>query len=1133
MRGDGSSDRRLLADGRGRIPFAVVAVLLLVSAVVLVGYLETRGSPDADTDVSLAIDRTDAAVQTALRDATASAAHRAAEEPLTAPANTSYGDALDPDRPFVSYLEGLVYLAAADRFETTGQRVGAVETSVSLPAVSDAERFGEALDRVEVTETEPGLLRVEVDGVRVDAHREGERVASETRAVTVSVPTPVLQQHERTETFQSRLDTGITSPDIGFTHRFNARIYALGWLRGYAQYSGLSVTEVIANRHVEPSANSALYRTQQDVFGTADPRLADGVRRGWFCMAAQDAEGLYGGYTGGSPEIADDICTASEWVFGERHTAELPEFDTLDVLANTPGINGEHTIGVNETAYSPLRTLVAGDEKHSIEQAIERAFTIETAIDAGIDVLDTPEFDHERPHPDAVTVETDRSHRRVTVTDGAVEPGDPTTDGTYYRFADVETALEVDETVTWKWTENGSTETVTTTTTDSIDLLVTVRLAENETAPSLHVDSVTGDLGVEHRYEFGPGSPAEDQTVPAPGFRNYADRQTQIAEHVVGGPGLSAFGSWLGTQWANVTSIEGLGLPATQKIVLDIGGRQERKLVRTALGDVQTLQQEVEGITHTFERADLVHGADEVGPVGELTAKVADERNGYLDRETDYENVGQQAVYEVRYAYFEQLLEDLSRLESAHSEVMSELDSQLDDVDSSLDHARSFLRSGVSAERPDPVPIESPPLTPEITYEVSGSPTYLAGEVITTEEVPAVTQGAEFSPFAARTTNYLKLPYQQIVSSIVGHLLEFLGLGDPEVELTLRTAGEALRAGELAGDAADADEGYGDGKRLDTLARDLELAVESALHGTEGFTSQFGVELVAELYGVDPDYPSVGRPPFADNETYSLAYEVTRAATTDAVADYDSTAEAAIAIGGGTATEPLIAGVGDALDGENLTRPSYARHLTGQEWQAVVASAVRPALDRAAANATGTLDGTDTIERLDTETRRALANVSADIVDERLVAHVENSTFDLSEYEDWVGDRDQIDTPVRVPAGLPLLPLPSHWVATMNLWDIDADGQYARFELVANMSAPGRATSTTYVRENTTVTLDVGGEERTLGRVEPIGFDGRSLLVVVVPPGGIGVGDRDDENPECTETYPVVGPVDGTETACG
>jgi hypothetical protein len=40
------------------------------------------------------------------------------------------------------------------------------------------------------------------------------------------------------------------------------------------------------------------------------------------------------------------------------------------------------------------------------------------------------------------------------------------------------------------------------------------------------------------------------------------------------------------------------------------------------------------------------------------------------------------------------------------------------------------------------------------------------------------------------------------------------------------------------------------------------------------------------------------------------------------------------------------------------------------------------------------------------------------------------------------------------------------------------------------------------------------------------------VLVVVVPPGGIGVGDRDDVNPKCTPTYPVVGPFDAEDTAC-
>lgn len=140
--GRGDSDEqqrsdRLLGDGRARVPFAIIAVLLLVSAVALVGYLETRGSAETDTDASLAMDRTDASIQTTLRDATASATQEAAAEPLTAIANTSWGGALDPGRPFVSYLKGLVYLEARERFAAAGQRVGDVETTVSLAPITD------------------------------------------------------------------------------------------------------------------------------------------------------------------------------------------------------------------------------------------------------------------------------------------------------------------------------------------------------------------------------------------------------------------------------------------------------------------------------------------------------------------------------------------------------------------------------------------------------------------------------------------------------------------------------------------------------------------------------------------------------------------------------------------------------------------------------------------------------------------------------------------------------------------------------------------------------------------------------------------------------------------------------------
>jgi hypothetical protein len=1125
-RGNGLAGFR--RDSRGRVPFAMVAVLLLVSAVAVVGYLETRGPGETDTDPALAMDRTESAVQTALRDATASAAQQAASEPLTAPANTSYGHALNRDRPFVSYLEALVYLEAQERLADTGQRVDNVRTTVSLPPVGDNESFEQALDRVDIAETEPGLLEVELKSIELVATRGGEWVASRNETVTLSVPTPVLQQHDRTEAFQERLNAGVTS-DGSFSQRFNARTYALGWVRGYAQYGGLPVTEVIANRHVVPSANSALYRTQQDVFGAADPNLNSAVRRGWFCMVAKDAEGLYNGYNGGGTDIANDICEASEWVLGQKHNGALPEApDTVELLGEATGMNQKQTIGVNETAYSPLRTLIAGSDEHSIAGAIERAFTIEADIEAELTATG-PEFDHTQPHPDAEPTGTERSHSGLSVDSGTVVPGNPAANGTYHEFTDLNVGIEVTEKRVWEWTENGSTETETTEKTGTVDVTGTVRLVEGETAPDLHSDRYNRNLGVEYSYRRGPASTDEQRTVPT-GFRNYADSERRLTEAVLGGTDLAALEGWLADRWGNVTEESQVDLPGTREVVLELDADEEATLVSTAIDDISQLQETVERINHTFQRTELIRGEDETGPVGTLAAAVAEQQELYLDREQAYESVGQQVVYEVREAYFEQLIQDLERLDGAHGAVMGELDSHLDGIDSGLDDALSFLQQGVKGvtggEGGSPS-LDSPELTPNITYEVSGSPTYLAGEVVTSEEVPAVEQGGNFSPLAARNRNYLKLPYDTVINGILNTVLDVLNLGgDSDAELTLRTAGEALRAGTLAEDAAAADGSYASGEELGALTDSLETAVDD---GIDEFTDQMGIEIVREVYGAEPDAPLL-QPPYS-NETHAAVAEAVAEAATNTTNTY-STAEAAIAVGGGNATEPLAGKVGAALDDGGIERPPYAESLSSNEWRAVVASAVRPAVDRAAANATATLDDTSLVESLDNQTREALANVSSDILKERLDASIDNGTFDLSEYESWVGNGSDIDTPVRVPAGLPILPVPTMWVATVNLWDIDAHGQYARFEVAANMSAPGRATSTTYVRENTTVETEIAGESRRLGRVKPIEFDGRSLLVVVVPPGGIGVGDRDDEDPECTETYPTVGGFEQTERHC-
>lgn len=92
-----------------------------------------------------------------------------------------------------------------------------------------------------------------------------------------------------------------------------------------------------------------------------------------------------------------------------------------------------------------------------------------------------------------------------------------------------------------------------------------------------------------------------------------------------------------------------------------------------------------------------------------------------------------------------------------------------------------------------------------------------------------------------------------------------------------------------------------------------------------------------------------------------------------------------------------------------------------------------------------------------------------------------------------------------VPAGLPVSPTFSPWVATVNVWVIESRGAYGRFAVRTGLG------STTYVRDGTSVALDVDGDHAAerLGRNERITFSVRTVAVVAVPSGGLGIGDTD------------------------
>lgn len=1117
-------------DDRARVPFAVVGVLLLVSSLALVGYVDTRESAEPETDATLAMDRTEAAVQTALRDGAVRAAERAAEQPVTDPADTDYGAVLDEDRPFRSYLEGLVYLEVADRLDAVGQQVGDVATRAALPPVTDTESFATVIDRVSVTAggTDDGLLTVELDGVEMTGERNGAVFEQRTESMTVSVPTPVLQLHDRTEQFQERLDAPVHRS--GLTQRFNARIYAMGWARGYAQYGGAPVTEVIANRHVEPAVNSALYRTQQDVFGAADPRLENAVRRGWLCMAAQDAEELYGSYTADTVGGAGDVCDVSEWLLGDRHTGALPDAPgTLDLLGSAPGMDAEHTIGVNETAYLPLRTLLQSSGANSISGAIDRIFTVEAALDTTLET-EPPAFAHERPDPVATQAQAEREHSHVTI--GSVTLDRPAANETYASI-EFDGAITVTERQHWTWQSgDGEQNSAVTVDNDSITITGSLELEEGTLSSDANLREMT-DIHIDRAYERGPESPADERTVPTPpaGFPNFADAEDDILASIFGGASAPAVGAWLRSQWAGVTESSDVGLPDTATADLDHEAMLSSALEETIVDDLGTLQEEMETITHTFERSDLVHDGTGDGPFDELHDRVLEEMDAMLDREASFENVGQVAVYEARYAYFAQLLADLERVAQAHTTAMDSLDQGLQEVDSSLDRTLSFLQQGLDAAEPDPVPIESPAVTPDVTYEVTGSPTYLAAENITRGDVPAVDPDTDFAPLSMANENYLKLPYESIVSGLLDSILNVVGIGDPDAELTFRTAGEALQAGELAVVAGQDDE-YADTAQLAALTDVLRDELDQAI---DRFGAQLSRTLTDELY-LEADESLSESGPVPEPPDGTLRESIPEGApvemvegTADALEAYDGAAGMAIAIGNGNVTGPLVEELTARLSA-SAYRPEYADGLSESGWADVVESAVRPAVDRAASAETVTLSDTDTVEELDTETRRALENVSRDMLEDRLDEFEGRGQFDLAEYEDWV---DGVETPLRVPAGLPLLPLPTNWYATINMWDVDAMGTYARFEATAHVGSPGDGSSTTYVRENRTATLDIAEDTRVLGGVEPIRFETESLLVVVVPPGGVGVGDRDDEDPECSPTYPEIGVVDPDEIACG
>lgn len=1330
MRGERSSGggvKRLVQSNRARIPLALVGVLALLAAALLVGQAAIDDDPTADVDPSVAVETTEAATQTAVREGVRDATERVAAQPLTNTTDENpYAERIHaaPD-PFRAYLKAVIYHEVQDRLAGAGQTVGDVDTRVTVPDIESPADFERALERVDL-EKDPddseAVLGVTIDGVTVTAEHRNETIHSENTSIEVAVATPILDLHEKVGEYERLLNAGITESG-SFSQRFNARMYGIGYLRGWAQNYQLPVVEVIANRHVEPSANSAAYRVQQDVFGSADPALKGAVQAGWACMLAQDGEAFMGeseysmgaDFTDSIDVDADQLCNVTDLLLDPEADLGL---DGTDIVQETlPGMDHEQEIEVGNTASIPLSTMADPRNEHSIHGVLERLFEVNLSMRTDRAVRSDLSFDHDcAAHGDSL----ERTEIGPTQLSSTTADRIDQRNATIYAFsmtvrADVRE--ECDESDLRDGINPRAGETADT---DTLRVSLETELTIEEANPNALIDRETS-YDTDREFVTSPDRSsgaidehdARDTLVPD-GFQNYGGpvkddlAMTMLSREVFGlseGPVTgtwppaclqnaslgAAYRCWVtkqlekdGQRGQSNDHVNGPTYGITSPGDLTLANRSAvvsvdptpyvdnlPAITSTMYDDLQSIRSVVADLNHTFERGELLETGEE-SPIKavleEIRTMQAEKTDlGYLGGGDEYVDTGEKFALEVRYTYFELLEEQLAVVGEMHAEAMDSLEDQIDEALPSGMDGMAFFDRGTDDPEPSDTEIPSPAITDPVTYEVSGSPTYLEPRNLTTEDVPAINEDVDqFTPLAMRNQNFADLPYDE-VTSMLGELMDLVPLlgSDPDAELSYRMAADVLLAAELTEQAYNAEEYIDESTDptqpsfeddVTTLRGTVEDSIEDfeakaanqttmqlydqdvakcAIHSPDGFLDHMS-ELDPKMYaatlsavstvtdpselldrgvsaikdGLEAMAGEIGgavadRLGFSDSdeetvedkaeelgEAFEEAETVEEAPFDPRDAEYDygdcartlhstdavdgdrtetilhtrdeleaaiaaeveayrethGVARTAEAIGTGNLTDPVLERVLDRLDDPATHLPSDWQEQYGgvpgdDEWNTMLEAAITPGLERGA-NLNVEVGDTDMVERIDERIQTALDNVSTEITEARgedlpkSVDHLGEDT--LATMEEWVGTEidaigDELTNrhtrAARVPAGLPLVPVPGFWYATINAWDVEVAGEYARFELTGNIGGATDTTSLTYVREDRSVELDLAGESRRIGQADSLAFDGQSIVIVVVPPG-VGVGDRDDTNPECSPTFPETGAVGEEAIEC-
>jgi len=716
---------------RARIPFALVGVLLLASSATLAPALQsspTLGPPDVD----VAMDRLTAQARGAIEEGVEGGARRAAREPVVDPANTTFGRVLSDDRTFRDALKIRIYATVRDHLSSIGTARRGLDLNASLPPTPTPAALQRAIDRVSLARAGPNgtAVRASVGQVTLTARRDGQVVARKRIDPSVVVPVPVLPVHERVRTFEERLDGGPLEPGLG--RRLTAATYALTWARGYAQYRGLPIQNVVANRHLSLLANAGVLRTQQRVFGRSDP-------------AGRRVHALTTLKTAVVEVLGARAPNTLATLRRVRRAIRIGQASLGPVLNHTAGGGSPPdpasatTVGINATADRAFYDLLG-----SFNESIDETFTADVRLRAVVEARYGGPPDWPAPPSDDCRRLASTREESVDVVGvrGEVEP----TPSDWHLLEASPRRVDVTRTKRRTWRCGGRTVSERETSTEFVNVV----------------------LRLEGSHRNGPAPPAPIEVVHEPagpfGGPNLADvRESARAKLVAGEEDLDA----LARAAARGRDVERTG---------QVQGEWPGPLSEWIYTNVATLRETVRDVTVTTTRGDVA--TFQASPAAKLLEKLRNRSTRLVGVPARYENVAHRALIGLRYRYVQLVLERMR--DRAHRRNVSRraFGSELRDRENvSLETVqRTYQRRNDFAAVP----------AADVVMRVHAAPAYLTTENTTHDAVPALDPGESLHPMVVRNLNLFTLPYGEFADA-VGKLV----FGPNHVRL--RTGAQILR----------------------------------------------------------------------------------------------------------------------------------------------------------------------------------------------------------------------------------------------------------------------------------------------------------------------------------------------------